>query len=76
MIGAAYSLLGNTGESLRWLERMADNGMPNYALLVNDPSLANVRSTGAFQEFLARERVRHARLEAILAEPLSQPRQR
>jgi TolB-like protein len=69
MIGSAYSLLGNAQEALRWLERMADDGMPNYALLANDPTLANARSSPAFQAFLARERRRDDRLKAILSEP-------
>jgi adenylate cyclase len=69
MIASAYSLLGNGEEALRWLQAMADDGMPNYALLVNDPSLAAARSAPAFSPFLARERARHDRLAAILAEP-------
>ena len=76
-IASAYSLLGNGDEAIRWLQRMADDGMPNYALLVNDPSLANARSAPAFQAFLARERARHDRLAAILGEPTaSAPRER
>jgi TolB-like protein/Tfp pilus assembly protein PilF len=73
MIASAYSLLGNGAEALRWLERMADDGMPNYALLVNDPSLADARSASAFQAFLVRERARNDRLRAIITEPTASP---
>jgi tetratricopeptide (TPR) repeat protein len=69
MIASAYSLLGNGSESVRWLDKMADDGMPNYALLVNDPTLAAARSAPAFQALIDRERARHDRLAAILAEP-------
>jgi serine/threonine-protein kinase len=68
MIASAYALLGRIDDARQWLERMANDGMPNYALLANDPSLANARSTPAFQSFLARERTRNDRLRSILAE--------
>jgi eukaryotic-like serine/threonine-protein kinase len=68
MIASAYSLLGRPDDARVWLERMATDGMPNYALLANDPSLANVRSLPAFQSLLARERARNERLQAILNE--------
>jgi hypothetical protein len=69
MIGSAYALMGDAKSALHWLERMANDGMPNYALLANDPSLAKVRSTPAFQAFLSRERARNDRLKVILSEP-------
>jgi tetratricopeptide (TPR) repeat protein len=68
MIGSAYSLLGNAEQARRWLDRMANDGMPNYALLANDPSLANARSAPAFQSFLSRERARNDVLKSILEE--------
>ena len=68
MIASAYSLLGNAEQARQWLDRMANDGMPNYALLANDPSLANARSAPAFQAFLSRERARIDRLMAILEE--------
>jgi hypothetical protein len=47
---------------------MANDGMPHYALLAKDPSLANARSASAFQSFLSRERARNDTLKSILAE--------
>lgn len=64
MLASAYAILGNAEESVRWLERMADDGMPNYALIEKDPSLASVRPTSHCQAMLARERIRHARLDS------------
>jgi TolB-like protein/tRNA A-37 threonylcarbamoyl transferase component Bud32/Flp pilus assembly protein TadD len=68
MIASAYSLLGNAEQSGRWLDRMANDGMPNYVLLARDPSLANARLAPAFQSFLSRERARHDVLKSILEE--------
>jgi TolB-like protein len=68
MIASAYSLLGQTSEAVTWLDRMSNDGMPNYALLATDPSLAAARPTPAFQALLARERARNARLLAIVNE--------
>ncbi|HEX8941758.1 MAG TPA: tetratricopeptide repeat protein, partial [Gemmatimonadaceae bacterium] len=66
MIASAYSLLGESEEARQWLERMANDGMPNYVLLATDPSLANLRASPAFQSFLSRERARNEALESIL----------
>jgi TolB-like protein/tRNA A-37 threonylcarbamoyl transferase component Bud32 len=68
MIASAYSLLGEAEKARQWLERMANDGMPNYPLLANDPSLANARSAPAFQSFLSRERARNDGLRSILEE--------
>jgi hypothetical protein len=68
MIASAYALLGRADDAVLWLDRMANDGMPNYSLLLNDPTLANVRSAPAFQSLLARERTRNDRLKSILEE--------
>jgi TolB-like protein/Flp pilus assembly protein TadD len=67
-IASAYALLGRAAEAELWLERMANDGMPNYALLADDPTLATLRGDPKFQEFLSRERARNERLKAIMHE--------
>ncbi len=69
MIASANALLGHAEEAQRWLERMANDGMPNLALITNDPSLASVRLRPEFQIFLATERARNDRLRRIMEEP-------
>ena len=69
MIASANALLGHTAEAQKWLERMANDGMPNLALITNDPSLASVRLRPDFQIFLATERARNDRLRRIMEEP-------
>jgi len=69
MIASANALLGHTDEAQRWLERMANDGMPNLALITNDQSLASVRLRPEFQIFLATERARNDRLRRIMEEP-------
>jgi len=69
MIASANALLGHTEEAEKWLERMANDGMPNFALLTNDPSLASVRLRPEFQIFLGTERARNDRLRRLMEEP-------
>jgi len=69
MIASANALLGHTDEAQRWLERMANDGMPNFALLTNDPSLESVRSRPQFKTFLATEQTRNDRLRRLMEEP-------
>jgi serine/threonine-protein kinase len=65
-IASANALMGRTDQALQWLERVANDGMPAYSLFANDPALASIRRDPRFAKFLAAERERHARLEAIL----------
>jgi hypothetical protein len=69
MIASANALLGHTDEGLKWLERMANDGMPNFALIANDSSLASLRLRPGFQTFFATERARNDRLRRLMEEP-------
>jgi tetratricopeptide (TPR) repeat protein len=69
MIASANALLGHTDEALKWLERMANDGMPNFALIMNDPTLVSARSRPDFQSFLTTERARNDRLRRLMEEP-------
>ena len=64
---SAFQTPGNkskANEAQVWLERMANDGMPNYELIAADPSLANARAAPAFGAFLARERARNDEFRA------------
>ena len=65
-IASANAILGRRDEALHWLERMANDGMPCYELIVGDPTFAAMRSDPRFMTFLDAERLRHERLRAIL----------
>jgi tetratricopeptide (TPR) repeat protein len=69
MIASANALLGHPDEAQKWLERMANDGMPNFALLTTDPTLESVRSRPQFKTFLATEQARNDRLRKIVEEP-------
>ena len=69
MIASANALLGRTDEAQKWLERMANDGMPNFALITNDSSLAAVRLRPDFKTFLATEQSRNDRLRRLMEEP-------
>jgi serine/threonine-protein kinase len=68
-IASANALLGHTDEALKWLVRMANDGMPNFALISNDSSLASVRLRPDFKTFLATEQARNDRLRRLMEEP-------
>ena len=67
-LAAAYALLGNPAEALRWLRLTADDGMPNYSLFAGDPNLASLRDDAGFRAFLAEQRERWERFRAIASE--------
>jgi TolB-like protein/Tfp pilus assembly protein PilF len=58
-LGAAFSQLGNPGESLTWLERAADTGFPCYPWFARDSLLDPVRGTPRFVQLLARLKAAH-----------------
>jgi len=67
-IASAAALLGRRDDALHWLERMANDGMPCYELIMGDPTFAVLRTDPRFKAFMDAERMRHDRLRAILKE--------
>ncbi|MGI8547556.1 MAG: protein kinase domain-containing protein [Gemmatimonadaceae bacterium] len=53
-LACAYARLGDTREAVQWLERTADNGMPNYPLFRNDPNLRGLRGIPAYEALMTR----------------------
>jgi hypothetical protein len=54
-VAEGYALLGETGESLHWLEHSIDKGWINFPYLSEvDPWLQNIRSDPRFQELMQR----------------------
>jgi TolB-like protein/lipoprotein NlpI len=52
-IASAYALLRKQGLAVEWLRRAADDGLPCYPLLANDPTLDNLRQDPGFLALLA-----------------------
>ena len=65
-LGAAYSQLGQPEESLKWLERAADEGFPCYPWFERDPLLDPVRQNPRFTRLLARLQATHRETERLL----------
>jgi hypothetical protein len=55
-LGAAYAQLGNTEQSLAWLERATDSGFPCYPWFERDPLLEPMRHQSRFVRLLDRLR--------------------
>ena len=51
-IGVAYALMNNHTESIRWLQKTAEDGMPCYPLFAIDPYLNNLRNDTEFTSFM------------------------
>jgi tetratricopeptide (TPR) repeat protein len=63
-IACAYAAMGRPEETVRWLERTADSGFPNYPYFQIDPNLGPVRSDARFVEFMSKLRERWERFKA------------
>jgi tetratricopeptide (TPR) repeat protein len=55
-IAQAHALLGDNEQALRWLERVAAEGMPCYPLFRDDPALASLRDDPRFVRWLEERR--------------------
>ena len=53
-IACAYAAMGKPEEAVRWLERTADTGFPNYPYFQIDPNLGPIRSHTKFVEFMSK----------------------
>ena len=53
-IACAYAAMNRPDDAVRWLERTADSGFPNYPYFQIDPNLEPVRSSREFAEFMER----------------------
>jgi len=55
-IACAYARLGGKGDAVQWLERAADNGMPNYPLFRDDPNLQALRGDPGYEALMTKLR--------------------
>ena len=65
-IASAYAAMREPEAAVRWLERTADGGFPNYPYFQIDPNLESIRSDPKFIEFMERLRTRWERFKAIV----------
>jgi serine/threonine protein kinase len=52
-IAAIYAIDGKTHESLEWLKKAADTGLPNYPMFARDPNFDSIRDDPDFGQFMA-----------------------
>jgi tetratricopeptide (TPR) repeat protein len=53
-----YALEGKSEEAVKWLRVTAEEGFPNYLLLLRDPYLDSIRNHPAFVQFMAEMKTR------------------
>ncbi len=66
VIASAYALLGKKRESLAWLQKAADNGLPCYPYFEKDPHLASLRTEPDYEAFMKKLKVRWEHYKATL----------
>jgi predicted Zn-dependent protease len=64
-IASAYAAMNQPEPAVRWLERTADGGFPNYPYFQFDPNLGPIRSDPKFVEFMSKLRERWERFKAL-----------
>jgi len=52
-VAAVYSLIGQRGQAIQWLEKAVSLGYQEYPWLVHDPNLQNLNSDQRFQNLMA-----------------------
>ncbi|MDQ3181233.1 MAG: winged helix-turn-helix domain-containing protein [Acidobacteriota bacterium] len=57
-IAAVYALEGKTQQSVEWLKKAADTGLPNYPMFARDPNFARIRNDEVFVRFMTELKTR------------------
>jgi serine/threonine-protein kinase len=65
-IAEAYAVLRQPSLAVQWLRRAADDGLPCYPLLANDPNLDNLRRDPGFLALMAELKAQWERWKAVL----------
>ncbi len=55
-IAAAYAIVNNSKEALKWLRFVADSGFPCYPLFANDPDFDNLKQDVDFNDFMRKQK--------------------
>ena len=58
LLAAACAELGRADDAVHWLDFAANNGMPNYPLFRNNPSVRKLHGNAAYEAFMAALRLR------------------
>jgi eukaryotic-like serine/threonine-protein kinase len=53
LVAAAYAEMGKAHEAVRWLRYDTQNGMPNYPLFRENPSMKKIAGNKGYEEFMA-----------------------
>ena len=64
-VASAFAAMDRSDEALKWLKAAADSGFPNYTYFRIDPNLDNLRTSVAFNEFMARLQTQWERYRAV-----------
>ena len=58
-----FALQGKSAETVRWLRKTVEAGMPNYPMFTRDANLARVRSSPEFVQFMAELKARYEAMQ-------------
>jgi DNA-binding winged helix-turn-helix (wHTH) protein/TolB-like protein len=58
-----FALQGKSAETVRWLRKTAETGMPDYPMFARDPNFARVRSSAEFVQFMGELKPRYEAME-------------
>jgi DNA-binding winged helix-turn-helix (wHTH) protein/TolB-like protein/Tfp pilus assembly protein PilF len=58
-----FALQGKSAETVRWLRKTVEAGMPNYPMFARDANLARVRSSPEFVQFMAELKPRYEAMQ-------------
>jgi Flp pilus assembly protein TadD len=58
-----FALQGKSSETVRWLRKTVETGMPDYPMFAGDETLARVRSSPEFIQFMAELKPRYEAME-------------
>jgi len=69
ILAAACAEMGNSHEAVAWLRRVAEEGMPNYPLFNDDPSMIKLHGNPEYDQFMAEFKLRWDQLANIIGGP-------
>lgn len=65
-IGAAYAIMNDHSEAIRWLQNAVEDGLPCYTFYANDPYLDNLRQNTEFLSLLNKLKTQWEQFKATL----------
>jgi TolB-like protein/DNA-binding winged helix-turn-helix (wHTH) protein/Tfp pilus assembly protein PilF len=69
ILAAACAEMGKPHEAVAWLRRVAEDGMPNYPLFHDNPSMKKLHGNPEYDQFMAEFKIRWDQLANVIGVP-------